>query len=101
MLSVEKTAVLVVVREEKERITLEITEAKLHVELEDSKVGAELISCLATKIPHGTWKSVEDKIDKLNDPDRTAQKKEAGINSNNILEWSNTKLVANQVINLT
>ena len=88
-------------RKEKERITREITEAKLHIELEDSKVGAELISCLATKIPRGTWKSVEEKIDKLNNPDLTARNKEAGINSNNILGWSNTKLAANQATNLT
>ena len=47
-------------RREKERITKERTEAKFLVKSNDLKEEAELISSLATKVPLGTWKNVED-----------------------------------------
>merc|ERR1712082_262717 len=86
-------------REEKERITKEITEAKFHDKSNDLKAEAESIFSLSTKIPLGTWKGVEDKVDKLKHPDLTAQIAEAGINPDNILGWSNTRLAVNQVMN--
>ena len=48
-------------RQEKERITREIAEAEFH----SLKPKAETTSGLATKIPIGTWKNIEDKVDKL------------------------------------
>ena len=47
-------------RKEKEKITKERIEANFRVESEGLKKKAELISSLATKIPLGTWKNVED-----------------------------------------
>ena len=45
-------------RQEKERITSEIAEAKFH----NLKAKAESTSSLATKIPLGTWKKLKTKL---------------------------------------
>ena len=44
-------------------------------------------------------KNVEDKVDNLKHLDLVAQIAEAGINPDNILGWSNTKLAVDQVAN--
>ena len=85
-------------RQEKEGITKEITEAKLHVELKDLKAKAEFISSLATKIPLGTWKNVEDKVDKLKQrtTDLIAHTAKVGIILDDVPGWPNTELAVSQ-----
>ena len=85
-------------RQEKERITKEIIEAKFHVKSNGLKEEAEFVSNLATKIPLGTWKNVEDKVNKLKQrtTDLIAHMAEVGIILDDVPGWPNTKLAVSQ-----
>merc|ERR1711867_391038 len=103
-------------RQEKERIMKEKTEAKFHVISEGLKEEAEFIFSLATKVPLGTWKNVEDikikqsmreikdwedNVEKLGqrETDLIAQMADADIIPDNIPGWLNTKLAVNLAAN--
>ena len=62
---------------------------------------AEIISSCVTKVPLGTWKDVEDKVDKLKQrtTDLIAHMAEVGIILDDIPGWPNTKLAVSQAEN--
>merc|ERR1711867_80210 len=96
-------------RQEKERIMKEKTEAKFCVISEGLKEEAEFIFSLATKVPLGTWKNVEDikvkqsmreikdwedNVEKLRQTETylIAQMAEADIIPDDVPRWFNTRL---------
>ena len=103
-------------RRDKERVAMERTKAKFRAKSEGLKEEAEFVSGLATKVPLGTWKDVEDtkvkqsmrelkdwqdKVEKLRQKrtDLIAQMAEAGIIADDLPGWTNTRLAVNEAAN--